>query len=141
MPKAVWSHNTSVCRARNFTPFKLMFGAEAIMPEEIKHQSTRTRAGDLLELDRLKAIENLEKYQTEIKAWRDKKVKERVFNIGDLVLLQSPRAESLGKLQPKWQGPYLATKESRPGSYRLSDSEGGMLPHSRHADNLRCFYI
>jgi hypothetical protein len=61
---------------------------------------------DLVESDRLKAIKNLEKYQTEMKAWIDKKVKERLFDLGDLVLLCRPHKESLGKLQPKWDGPY-----------------------------------
>jgi hypothetical protein len=37
MPTFVWSHNTTVCRATNFTPFLLMYGAEAVLPEEIKH--------------------------------------------------------------------------------------------------------
>jgi hypothetical protein len=40
--RAVWSNNTTVCRATNFTPFRLLFGAEAVLPEEIKHQSLRT---------------------------------------------------------------------------------------------------
>jgi hypothetical protein len=39
MPRAVWSHNTIICRATNFIPFRLLFGAEAVLPEEIKHQS------------------------------------------------------------------------------------------------------
>jgi hypothetical protein len=39
MPTAVWSDNTTVCRATNFTPFWLMYGAEAMLPEEIKHRS------------------------------------------------------------------------------------------------------
>jgi hypothetical protein len=37
MPTAVWSHNTTICRATNFTPFQLMYGAEAVLLEEIKH--------------------------------------------------------------------------------------------------------
>jgi hypothetical protein len=44
MPRAVWSYNTTVCRATNFTPFRLLFGAEAILLKEIKHQSLRTTA-------------------------------------------------------------------------------------------------
>jgi hypothetical protein len=67
MPRAVWSHNTTVCRPTNFTPFQLLFGAEA---EEIKHQSLRTiteaspcpneaEEKDLLESERLKAVTNL----------------------------------------------------------------------------------
>jgi hypothetical protein len=39
MPTIEWSHNTTVCRAINFTPFQLMYGAEAMLPEEIKHRS------------------------------------------------------------------------------------------------------
>jgi hypothetical protein len=31
MPTVVWSHNTTVCRATNFTPFWLMYGAEAVL--------------------------------------------------------------------------------------------------------------
>jgi hypothetical protein len=37
MPTAVWSHNTTICRTTNFTPFWLMYGAEAVIREEIKH--------------------------------------------------------------------------------------------------------
>jgi hypothetical protein len=37
IPRAVWSHNTTVCRATNFTPFRLLFGAAAMFPNEIKH--------------------------------------------------------------------------------------------------------
>jgi hypothetical protein len=42
MPRVVWSHNTTVCRATNFTPFQLLFRTEAVLPKEIKHQSMRT---------------------------------------------------------------------------------------------------
>jgi hypothetical protein len=26
LPRAIWSHNTSICRAMKFTPFKLLYG-------------------------------------------------------------------------------------------------------------------
>jgi hypothetical protein len=39
MPTAVWSHNTTVWRAAKFTPLWLMYGAETVLPEDIKHQS------------------------------------------------------------------------------------------------------
>jgi transposase InsO family protein len=32
----VWSHNTTVSRSTGFTPFKLVFGDEAIRPEKAK---------------------------------------------------------------------------------------------------------
>jgi hypothetical protein len=70
MPMAIWSYNTTVYRATNFTPFWLLFGAEVVLPEEIKHQSlcTTTEAPpcpseaeekDLLESERLKIVANL----------------------------------------------------------------------------------
>jgi hypothetical protein len=70
MPREVWSHNTTVCRAINFTPFQLLFGAEAVLPEEIKHKSpciivevppspSLVEEKDLLESERLKAVEIL----------------------------------------------------------------------------------
>jgi hypothetical protein len=37
--QAIWSHNTIVCRATNYTPFWLMYRAEVVLPEEVKHQS------------------------------------------------------------------------------------------------------
>jgi hypothetical protein len=42
--KVVWSHNTTVSRSTGFTPFKLLFGYEAITPEEAKTGSIRTTA-------------------------------------------------------------------------------------------------
>jgi hypothetical protein len=124
MTWVVWSHNTMVYRATNFTLFWLLFGADAVLPEEIKHQSlpTTTEAppclneaeeNDLLELDRLKAITNLQGYQDETRKSRDPKVKKRDFNIGNLVLLQSPRVESSGTLESKWEGPYVIIKKTR----------------------------
>jgi hypothetical protein len=32
LPKVVWSHNTTVSRAIGFTPFKLLYGEEAMLP-------------------------------------------------------------------------------------------------------------
>jgi hypothetical protein len=37
--KVVWSHNTTTSRTTGFTPFKLLYGEEVMLPEEIKHQS------------------------------------------------------------------------------------------------------
>jgi hypothetical protein len=42
--KVVWSHNKTMSRSTGFTPFKLLFGDEAITPEEAKAESIRTVA-------------------------------------------------------------------------------------------------
>jgi hypothetical protein len=74
MLRAVWSHNTTVCRATNFTPQH-----NAVLPKEIKHQSLHITAKaspcpseaeekDLMESDRLKVVTNLQKYQDEMRS-------------------------------------------------------------------------
>jgi hypothetical protein len=79
-------------------PLKLLYGEEPVTPEEIKLPSTRTKTQamyrlseakckDLLELERMKAVKNLQSYQSEIRAWRDKKVKLKHIEPGHLVLL------------------------------------------------------
>jgi hypothetical protein len=141
-----------VYTATNFTPFQLLFGAKAVIPDEIKHQSLHTTANvsacpseaeekDLLKSDRLKAVANLQKYQDETRSWRDPKVKKREFDVGNLVLLQSPHTESSGKLESKWEGPYVVIKKTRPGAYRLVDPRGLKLEHSWNTDNLGHFYL
>jgi hypothetical protein len=147
MPRTVWSHNTTVSRATNFTPFRLLFGAEAVLPEEIKHQSMCTTAEappcpreakekDLMESDRLKAVANLQKYQDETRSWMDLKVKKKDSDMGNLVLLWSPRTESSGKLESKLGGPYVIIEETRLGAYRLVDPQGIKLEHLWNAENL-----
>jgi hypothetical protein len=39
--KVVWNHNTTISRSTGFAPFKLLFGDEAITPEEAKAGSIR----------------------------------------------------------------------------------------------------
>ena len=39
LPKVVWSHNTTTSRTTGFRLFKLLYGEEAMLPKEIKHQS------------------------------------------------------------------------------------------------------
>ena len=41
LPKVIWSHNTSESRTTKFTPFRLLYGVEAMTPEELKNRSLR----------------------------------------------------------------------------------------------------
>jgi hypothetical protein len=74
-------------------------------------------------------VTNLEKYQEETRACRDLKVKLKQFEVRNLVLLQSPRTENTRKFEAKWIGPHMVSEKMRPGAYRLSDTQGGVLEH------------
>jgi hypothetical protein len=69
----VWNHNTIVSRSTSFTPFKLLFGDEAITPEEARRGSIRTFASvedegnckitkGTIEGTRLQAVDHIKKY-------------------------------------------------------------------------------
>jgi hypothetical protein len=133
--KVVWSHNTTVSRSTCFTPFKLLFGDEAITPEEAKTGSIRTTASaddeadyqitkDTIEGTRLQAIEHINKYQAETIRWRDRKVRLKNIKPCHLVLRRVANPNKVGKLQLKWEGLFLVVSLSRPGSYRLKDMDG-----------------
>ena len=74
LPRVIWSHNTTESRTTKFTPFKLLYGEEAITPEEIRLKSWRTseEAGaaeedikpsiDTIEAGKIQAAINLGRY-------------------------------------------------------------------------------
>ena len=133
LPKVVWFHNTTTSRTTGFTPFKLMYGKEAMLPEEVKHQSLRVMkqalaadeeySKETIEGTRLEAVGNITKYQEQTKKWRDNKVVRKSIQDRDLVLRRRPNAENIEKLQPKWEGPYMAKVARRPGLFHLVDGE------------------
>jgi transposase InsO family protein len=79
LPEVVWALNTTECRATGFTPFCLLHGSESMTPQEIKHGSPRTNTSatpdvdeptskDLIDGDRVFALQALNKYQAQTKA-------------------------------------------------------------------------
>jgi hypothetical protein len=150
--KVVWSHNTTMSRSTGFTPFKLLFGDEAITPEEAKAGSIRTVASaedeadysvakDAIEGIRLQAVENINKYQAETIKWRDRKVRLKNIKLGHLVIQRVANPDTVGKLQLKWKGPFLVVSSSRPGSYRLKDMDDNNISRSWNGDELRRYYV
>jgi hypothetical protein len=103
--EAVWALNTTECKATGFTPFRLLYGSEAMTPQEIKHGSPRTVTSVVPDVDEptskhlidgyhVFALQALNKYQAQTKAWRDHTVIPREFSEGDLVLILTARTES-----------------------------------------------
>jgi hypothetical protein len=96
---------------------------------------------DLIDGDRVFALQARNKYQAQTKAWRDHTVIPREFSEGDLVLVRTTRTESRGKLEPKWEGPFIVKTKASPSAYRLTTPSGEDLEHSWNIDNLRKFFV
>jgi hypothetical protein len=86
-------------------------------------------------------VENINKYQAETIKWRDRKVWLKNIEPGHLVLWRVANPETVGKLQLKWDGPFLVASSSRPGSYRMKDMDDNDIPRSWNADELRRYYV
>jgi transposase InsO family protein len=84
--KVVWNHDTIISRSTGFTPFKLLFGDEAITPEKVRIGSIRTLdsiededicnvSKDSIEEIKLQAIDHINKYQAKTAKWQNRKVR------------------------------------------------------------------
>jgi hypothetical protein len=80
------------------------------------------------------------KYQAKTIKWCDRKVKLKNIRTGHLVLRRVANPDSVGKLQLKWEGPFLVISSSRPGSYMLKDLDGNDIPWSWNA-MFRRYYV
>jgi hypothetical protein len=101
LSKALWAHHIFKHSATKITPFELLYGQEAVFPVEVTLDALRiTRQNELsavdyhsLMLDRLdevsdervKALGKIERDKLRVARAYNKKVKEKLFQVGDLV--------------------------------------------------------
>ena len=95
--------------------------------EDQKNQQEINDNLDLIDEVREKAMKQMAKHKEAMARYYNRKVKVRMFNIGDLVLRkvsQATKDPSQGKLGPAWEGPYEVIRHSREGSYYLKSLDG-----------------
>jgi len=68
------------------------------------------------------------------------KVKPRQFQVGDLVMRKAHPYELENKLSPKWTGPFRVNEAKGNDSYNLETLEGGPIPRSWNAVNLKFYF-
>jgi hypothetical protein len=153
----LWVYQTSVKSTTRFTPFRLVYGMEAILPIECEILSLKlpiellpnTSAEEerllyLMRLDetRCDATLVIEAQKKRVKAQYDKHVKPHVFSEGDLVLLyeQDKYVLGAGKFEPIWRGPYIVSKVLEKGVYELVEYNGVPLSEPRNGLYLKKYY-
>jgi hypothetical protein len=153
LPLVVWSLRTTTSQATGFTPFFLVYGAEAILPTDLEYGSPRTRAYDDLcnQANREDSLDQLEeardmallhsaRYQQSLQRYHARGVRSRDLQVGDLVLRQRQDARGRHKLKPPWEGPFVIAKVLKPGTYKLANSQGEVYSNAWNIQQLRCFY-
>jgi hypothetical protein len=152
LPSVLWGLRTTPNRSTRATPFFLVYGSEAVLPSDLKHnapritqyteeeaETARQDGIDLLEEERNLALTRSAFYQQDLRRYHERHIRARSFQEGDMVL--RVRQASDHKLAPPWEGPYIVTRVLGNGAYRLYDVTNNIEePHAWNAQMLRRFY-
>nr|GEU97155.1 reverse transcriptase domain-containing protein [Tanacetum cinerariifolium] len=135
---ALWAFRTTYKTPIGCTPYKLVYRKSCHLPIELEHKAywvlkhvnfDLKTAGDhqKLQLNELRdqAYKNSLIYKEKTKKLHDSKIKNRIFNVGDRVLLFNSRLKIFsGKLKTRWSGPFTITQVFPYGTIELSQPEG-----------------
>jgi hypothetical protein len=111
LPNALWGLRTQPSKPTEQSPYFLIYGSEAILPDDVMWDSPAVEQYDegvsedsrRVDIDGLKearcaALVQSARYLKGIRRYHDRNVKERSFNVGDLVLRRIQNTEGLHKL-------------------------------------------
>ncbi|XP_059289701.1 uncharacterized protein LOC132043241 [Lycium ferocissimum] len=156
---ALLGYRTTARTSTEATPYLLIYGTEAVIPAKVEIPSLRiiqeaelkdaewvkNRYEQLamIEEKRMVAMCHGQLYRQRMSKAFNKRVRTRLFQIGQLVLKRvfPHQEEYKGKFAPNWQGPYMVRKVLLGGAVVLAEMDGQEWPKAINADALKRYYV
>jgi hypothetical protein len=160
LSKALCAHRMSKHSATNVTPFEFVYGQEAILPIEVNLDALRIAQQNELStadyhnlmLDRLnevsneriKALGETERDKLRVARAYNKRVKEKLFQVGDfvwkMILPIGSKSNKFKKWSPNWEGPYKIEEVIAGNSYMVRSVQETSLPRAFNGKYLKRYY-
>ncbi|XP_025675624.1 uncharacterized protein [Arachis hypogaea] len=157
LSQVLWAYRNSPRGSANTSPYKLVYGHDGVLPLEINFNTLRvSKQNDLpvddywnamfdelneLDSERILALDNMIRQKESIAQSYNRRIKEKSFNIGKLVLKvilpMEKKSKFLGTWSHTWEGPFQVVGIYSENAYQIKDIESGMIIDSINGKYLK----